>query len=124
MNLKKALLLSVAALFITGSAYAMGPGGPSGGPPFGPPNMERLQFDLDLSDTQAVSLEQLFEEQHIKHQQHRKQQRTMRDKMHSNLSEILTASQLEDFRAIQQQQRKRHRRHFEQRQAPRCAQTW
>jgi Spy/CpxP family protein refolding chaperone len=124
VNLKKALLLSVAALFITGSAYAMGPGGPSGGPPFGPLHMERLQFDLDLSDTQAASLKQLFEEQRIKHRQHRKQRRTMRNEMHNTLSELLTVSQLEDFKAIQQQQRRKGHRKFEQRQRPRCDQSW
>lgn len=104
MNIKKTILISVAALTIASSAYAMRPGPGGGGPcgetPPGPPNIEHLQEVLDLNDEQVVSLTQLFDEQKSRRSEQRKEHREMRDQMHQKLSLILTPSQLEDFKAM------------------------
>lgn len=102
MNSKKTITLSIAALLVAGSAYAMGPKGGCGFPP-PPPAIDHLQEQLDLSDTQVESLKTLFETQRATHRSLRKERRAMRDQMHEKLSEILTASQLEDFKALRPQ---------------------
>jgi len=96
MNIKKTILTSVLVLVISGSAYAMKPAphGPYGEPDKRVPNVERLQKELDLNDSQVDSLKQLFKEQS---RQHEKQCREDHEMMTKKLSEILTSDQLKDL---------------------------
>lgn len=115
MNIKHKLIVSIAALTIASSAYAMRPGGgPCGGPPPGPPQVqpkiEHLQEVLDLTDDQANSMKQLFEEQKAKHKNLRKQHRELREQMHEGFSKILTPTQLEDMKDMKRRGCKKNRR--------------
>lgn len=97
MNIKKTVLVLVATLVISGGAYAMGHGsdGTGGDSHKGKPNVEHMQKELNLNDSQVTSLKQLFKEQGDKHKE-------MRDRMNEKLSEILTPEQLEDFKMMKQ----------------------
>ncbi len=108
MNLKKTAVITAAAILISGSAYAMGPGGCDRGP-MGPPPVERLQDQLDLSDSQVEELRTLFTEQRESRRALRKERRAGREKMQQKLSEILTPTQLEDFKALRGCDRKQGR---------------
>ena len=110
MNIKKTILTSVLALVISGSAYAMKPAphGPCGKPAKRAPNVERLQKELDLSDSQVVSLKQLFQEKEEQLRQHEKQCREDHELMTKELSKILTPDQLKDFEMMKKPRRQEH----------------
>lgn len=105
MNMKKTVALSLATALIAGSAYAMGPGNCER-PSMGPPQIERLQDRLDLSEAQVDQLRTLFEKQQMHRRALRKEHRAKREQMQQDLSEILTSSQLEDFKAMRGNERR------------------
>ncbi|MBT7307017.1 MAG: periplasmic heavy metal sensor [Gammaproteobacteria bacterium] len=110
MNIKKAVSLTAVAILISGSVYAMGPR-PCGQPPIGPPPVEQLQEQLDLSDSQAEALSTLFIEQRNRHRALRREHRAEREQMKQKLSAILTPTQLDDFETQGSCNRK-HGKHF------------
>ncbi|TVO78437.1 hypothetical protein [Sedimenticola selenatireducens] len=103
MVIRKTIVATIAAITLTSSVYAMGPGkdGPcGGGPPPAPPNIEQLTNKLDLTEEQAASLKQLFDSQKERHREKGKERRKAHDQMHEKIASILTPSQMEAFIAM------------------------
>lgn len=109
MNLKKIVTITTAVFLISGSVYAMYPG-PYGEPRMGPPPVEQLQDQLDLSDTQIEELRTLFAEKRKQHRALRQERRIQREQLQKKLSGILTPTQLEDFKAMRGCDRKQGKR--------------
>jgi Spy/CpxP family protein refolding chaperone len=114
------------SILVTQAALAADPAGPPpGGPPRGGPPIERLAQDLNLDDTQKAEVKRILDAQRAKHEAAREQLRasgqrpdreTMRAQMEQNdqeleqqLSGVLTAEQLQQFKQ-RQAQRRQHMR--------------
>ncbi len=93
MNIKKTLTVSLATLLVAGSAYAIGPYGPPCGGPPGEARAERMQQHLGLSGSQTDQVAQIFRE-------HYQKGSDLRDELKLQLSEVLTASQMEELESL------------------------
>ncbi len=95
MNMKKSLTISLAALLAAGSAYAIGPIGTVG--PFcdgpGEARAVRMQQKLGLSESQTQQVEAIFRE-------HYNKTGGLRSELQEQLSQILTATQLEEMESL------------------------
>ncbi len=99
--MKNKILIAIAALLITGGAYAVSPKES--------PNLDRIIRALDIQPDQQEAVEKIFQEQRESHEtlheKHQLEREAHKEQTKARLSEVLTPEQMLTFENMK---KKRH----------------